>query len=247
MRIQLSFCVLLLVACGDDSAVLPIFDGGVSTDAGSADTGTDAGDDAGMPDVGVDSGPMEDAGPVIAENVRSFCDRVGPEWIEACIVDQGHVVIHTTERPPRQRLFPMNEGVWNMNGWEWWQKWPGGFSPTYEETEASTPGMICSVASAIRFAAILVNAPPRLAELRRNNTWDGRFFNWNDDFSDPASSGTRRGAGTWAWQDHLIKWMSQTNADGSCELPTAEMLEDTVANCLVQGMNTDGHIEGCTD
>ncbi|MFT5357033.1 MAG: hypothetical protein ACI9KE_004263 [Polyangiales bacterium] len=246
MRIQLSFCVLLLVACGDDDGFLPIADAGPTPDSGpSADAGPSL--DAGAPDVGVDSGPMEDAGPVIGENVRSFCDRVGPEWIEACIVDQGHVVIHTTDRPPRARLFPMNEGVWNMNGWEWWQKWAGGFSPTYEDTEATTPAMICSVASAIRFAAILENPPTRLAQLRRTNTWDGRFFNWNDDFSDPSSSGTMRGAGMWAWQDHLIKWMSQTNEDGSCELPTAEMLESTVANCIIQGRDADGHIEGCTN
>lgn len=246
MRIQLSFCVLLLVACGDDSAPLPIFDGGMpdvpSADAGPLET------DAGAPDVGVDAGPMEDAGPVIADNVRSFCDRVGPEWIEACIVNQGHVVIHTTERPPRQRLFPMNSAdVWNMNGWEWWQKWPSGLSPTYEDTEASTPGMICSVASAIRFAAILENPPTRLAQLRRTNTWDGRFFNWNDDFSQDGSSGSMRGARMWAWQDHLIKWMSQTNEDGSCELPTAEMLESTVGNCILEGRDADGHIEGCTN
>lgn len=251
MRIQLTFCVLLLlVACGDDSGFLPIIDSGPGPDAGpSVDTGpveTDGGSDSGP--VAVDAGPPADAGPVIAENVRSYCDRVGPEWIEACMVDLGHVVIGTTDRPQRARLFPMNtEEVWNMNGWEWWQKWAGGHNPTYEDEEASTPGMICSVASAIRFAAILENPPMRLAQLRRANTWDGRFFNWNDDFSGDGASGTMRGARTWAWQDHLIKWMSQTNPDGSCELPTAATLERTVENCILHGRDRDGSLEGCTD
>ena len=84
-----------------------------------------------------------------------------------------------------------------------------------------------------------------MLELKENTNWSGRFFNWNDDYSDPAANGRPRGAVLWAWRTGLVKWISQTGADGTCYLPTLSMVERAAANCLRKGESNDGEIEGC--
>jgi hypothetical protein len=135
--------------------------------------------------------------------------------------------------------------AFNMNGWEWWQQWPGGAWPTYEESEATDMGMKCSVASALRFAAIMEDPPADIRRMLAETTWEGRFYNWNDDFSDPASDGDGEAAVLWAWQYYLVKWISQTNRDGSCYLPTRSQLERLGPDCLATAAANDGNIEGC--
>ena len=89
--------------------------------------------------------------------------------------------------------------------------------------------------------------PAELDSILAETTWEGRFFNWNDDYSEPDSQGDADGAELWAWQDHLIKWISQTARDGSCYLPTRAMLESAAVNCLETGRSSGGHIEGCVN
>lgn len=201
--------------------------------------------DAGPPAT-VDAGGGElDAGPGMDPEIAAIC--AGHEGYEqACLIDQEHITVTPVWSPTYEDLFPGVERF-NMNGWEWWQKWPGGLNPTYEHTEASPAGMICSVASALRFAAIMHDPPEGIVTLLEQTTWEGRFFNWNDDYSDPASQGAADGAVLWAWRDYLIKWISQTASDGSCYLPTYEMLERAAANCLETANGAAGNIQGCQD
>lgn len=223
--LRLLALALLLVAC-DEPAM----------------TGTDAGAEDTVPDAGP---PEVDAGPAVDPEIMAICDRL-PGFEEACLVDQEHVTIRASATPAYDFLFP---GVtqFNMNGWEWWQKWPGGFEPTFEYEEATPAGITCSVASAMRFAAVMHDPPEDVVRLLSDTTWEGRFFNWNDDFSEPNSVGDGDGAVLWAWRDYLIKWISQTNRDGTCYLPTYEMLERAAANCLATASGAAGNIQGCQD
>ena len=138
--------------------------------------------------------------------------------------------------------YPSVDGGFGLGGTEFWQKWPGGHNPTYSYNEGTEAGRKCMLASAIRFEAIMSNPPPAMVELKDNTNWSGRFFNWNDDFSEGSSSA--RGAVLWAWRTGLIKWISQTDRDGTCYLPTLEIVERAAAACLARGEG-DGEIQGC--
>ncbi len=247
--------ILSLVACGgDDDAALvdsgtdtSVSDAGV--DANEADAAVDASEDAGEPDAEVDAA-VEDAAPDVFESdLPSFCrDRMGPAYDQACDINLEHITIGETERPAETALFPNVATQFNMNGWEWWQKWPGGLEPTFEASEATDAALKCSVASALRFAYIMfMHTPPELVDTLNETTWEGRFFNWNDDYSEPGSVGSADGAQLWAWEWYLIKWISQTAADGTCYLPTLEMLESAATRCLNRANVNDGVIQGCTN
>ncbi len=138
--------------------------------------------------------------------------------------------------------YPSVDSGFNLAGTEFWQKWPGGHNPTYSYNEGTEAGRKCMLASAIRFEAIMADPPPSMVELRDNTNWGGRFFNWNDDFSEGSSSA--RGAVLWAWRTGLIKWISQTDHDGTCYLPTLDIVERAAASCLARGEG-DGEIQGC--
>lgn len=237
-RFSLLLCLggaLALCAGCDDS--------GDGVDAGPPAPGTDAG----PPAPGTDAGPATgtDAGPGGDPEIQAICDRL-PGFEEACDIEQEHVTIRATATPAYEDLFP---GVtqFNMNGWEWWQKWPGGFAPTFEYSEATPEGIVCSVASALRFAAVMHSPPEDIVRLLSETTWEGRFFNWNDDYSMESSSGDASGSELWAWRDYLIKWISQTSRDGTCYLPTYSMLESAAANCLATAAGAAGNIQGCTN
>lgn len=132
-----------------------------------------------------------------------------------------------------------------LGGTEFWQRWPGGHSPTFSYSAGTDYGRKCMYASARRFEAIMREAPQSMHTLYEESNWSGRFFNWNDDYSDEAASGRPRGAVLWAWRTGLIKWISQTGADGACFLPTLNQVERAAQSCLNEAERSDGEIEGC--
>ncbi len=193
----------------------------------------------------------EDTGPTIDPALAAICAKMGAAYAQACDIHTVSIWIDpATPRPANGQLFP---GVkdWNMNGWEWFQKWPTGFKDPdaydalFDENLASDMGLKCSVASALRFAAVMHNAPADLVPLLNAATWEGRFFNWNDDYSHPTHYLVNTQAGLWAWASHLIKWMSVTFDDGTCHLPTIEMLEAALKDCLATANSSGGNITGC--
>ena len=141
--------------------------------------------------------------------------------------------------------YPASAFGMRLGGTEFWQKWPEGENPTYSFSDGTTYGRRCMVASAIRFSEIMKNAPENLKRLREESSWSGSFFNWNDDFS-KSPWGDGRGARLWAWRTSLIKWISQTNQDGSCYLPTLAMVEAVADTCLTYSERGDGEIQGCS-
>jgi hypothetical protein len=133
----------------------------------------------------------------------------------------------------------------SLGGTEFWQKWPGGENPTYQYSEGSEAGKRCMYASARRFEAIMNDPPESILTLRQISKWHGSFFNWNDDYSHESAWGDGSSARLWAWRTGLIKWISQTNKDGSCFLPTYTMVEALAADCLAEAESSDGEIQGC--
>lgn len=138
-----------------------------------------------------------------------------------------------------------NVSDFNLGGTEFWQRWPGGASPSFSYSAGTEMGRKCMYASARRFEAIMAQAPESMLKLKETTNWGGSFFNWNDDYSDPSASQRPRGAVLWAWRTSLVKWISQTAADGSCFLPTLEQVERAARNCQSKGDANDGEIEGC--
>lgn len=136
------------------------------------------------------------------------------------------------------------DGAIGLGGTEFWQRWPGGHSPSFSYSAGTERGRACMQASAIRFETIMADPPESVTRLLDESNWSGRFFNWNDDFTE-ATSGDARGPVLWAWRTGLIKWISQTARDGTCHLPTLELVERAAEACLSTAMQDGGEIEGC--
>jgi hypothetical protein len=147
---------------------------------------------------------------------------------------------------PTEYAYP-DGGAFNLGGTEFWQKWQGGQNPTYSFEEGTDLGRLCMQASAIRFETIMKNPPADLMKLDADTNWSGSFFNWNDDFSHDGAWGDASAARLWAWRTSLIKWISQTGKDGSCRLPTLELVEKAAKACLdTATRNANGEIQGCS-
>ena len=138
------------------------------------------------------------------------------------------------------------ESPFRLGGTEFWQKWAGGENPTYSYYAGTPFGQRCMYASARRFEAIMAVAPESLKALVEDSNWSGSFFNWNDDFSQ-STWGDGSSARLWAWRTTLVKWISQTNLDGTCYLPTLSMVESLAEKCADRAENYDGEIQGCTN
>lgn len=141
--------------------------------------------------------------------------------------------------------YPSVDGPFGLGGTEFWQRWDGGLSPTFSYSAGTELGRKCMAASAMRFEAIMSDPPESMIRLEEESNWRGRFFNWNDDYSDESATSSPRGAVLWAWRTGLIKWISQTGDDGTCYLPTYSTVDRAAQNCLDKGEANDGEIEGC--
>jgi hypothetical protein len=166
-------------------------------------------------------------------------------WADAKNVDLELVVFPADMAAPDSYDYPRADGF-RLSGTEFWQKWPDGHNPTYSYSEGTDVGRRCMQASALRFEAIMADPPPAIVALRDDTNWGGSFFNWNDDYS-MSSWSDGSGASLWAWRTSLIKWISQTNRDGSCFLPTRELVERAAAECAETAeADGNGEIQGCS-
>lgn len=140
--------------------------------------------------------------------------------------------------------YPSVDTGFGLGGTEFWQKWDGGHNPTYSYSAGTEAGRKCMLASAIRFETIMSDPPEAMKRLKDETNWSGRFFNWNDDYSESPGRDASY-AVLWAWRTGLVKWISQTAQDGTCYLPTRAIVERAAENCLARGASSDGEIEGC--
>ena len=172
--------------------------------------------------------------------------RCAPDpYTDARDVTKAVIMFAPGTPAPTEYAYPEG-GAFSLGGTEFWQKWSGGHNPTYSFGEGTDLGRLCMQASAIRFAEIMKDPPADLVKLDADTNWSGSFFNWNDDFSDASSWGSPSSARLWAWRTSLIKWISQTGKDGSCRLPTRELVEKAAKTCLdTATRNGNGEIQGC--
>lgn len=188
-------------------------------------------------------------GPVAMEQLVALaagdCEVEDDPWAQARDVELAHVVLPADLAAPLSYVRPQVDGFY-LSGTEFWQKWSGGHSPTYSFSDGTDAGRRCMQASAYRFEAIMADPPAELVQLRDESNWSGSFFNWNDDYVE-STWGDASGARLWAWRTGLIKWISQTARDGSCHLPTRELVQRAAQACLDTAVrNGDGEIQGCS-
>jgi hypothetical protein len=254
MKSLIATIALILMAFGCSSPAEPIDgtngangnSGGKADTVGMNDGGVAVAEDTPDTDGGLEELELEGDGgePQEVEDVDGgIAEPAVDPFAEAWDVTIHHVHFpEDTEAPIYQR--PSGTRPFNLGGTEFWQKWTGGHNPTYSYSDGTEYGKRCMFASARRFEAIMTDPPEALVQLREDSNWSGSFFNWNDDFSQSDWS-DGRSARLWAWRTSLVKWISQTNRDGTCFLPTYEMVEAAAANCQGRSDSSDGEIQGC--
>jgi hypothetical protein len=247
--LSLSLCLALtLGACGGDQATTddgpPLLGSGASGGKGDEFLGDtlvwedDDAEDTEWGDVSDIAGPEGDVA-VGPEETEEEVDPFAMAWdvtAHRVTFPEGFVVDHYE--------YAHAAIGYSLGGTEFWQKWMGGKNPTYIFGEGTMLGKRCMAASAKRFEAIMADPPEGMVTLRAESNWNGSFFNWNDDYSQ-SDWGDGTSARLWAWKTHLIKWISQTSKDGSCFLPTLEMVETAAANCMSKAESSNGEIVGC--
>lgn len=92
---------------------------------------------------------------------------------------------------------------------------------------------------------VLVNilkndVPPELDELRTKHGVK-TFYQWNNDMTGAPKSVKipELYEGLWLYEEGLIKWMSHTERDGTCRIPTREDLVTFAKSCLETFPNCD--------
>ncbi|MBS2014775.1 MAG: hypothetical protein JST00_17940 [Deltaproteobacteria bacterium] len=151
-----------------------------------------------------------------------------------------------TKSPVRSAGSGSRTDTASLYGVDWFQKWPGGVSADHGWENGTEFGKRCMWAANLRFEAIMKEPPEELKAFRGEYTrWSGNFYNWVDDYSKPESYGDASGARLWAWRTGLSKWISQAAKDGSCFLPTKQMVADYVKACKEHQARNDGEMQGC--
>ena len=81
---------------------------------------------------------------------------------------------------------------------------------------------------------ILKNDVPPELEAFRAKTGVNAFWQWNNDMTgtDPGVEAPKEYQSLWLYDKRLIKWMSHTNRDGTCRLPTKADLVKFSKGCI---------------
>jgi len=220
------------------------------TDPGTdpeTDPGTDPETDPGT-DPGTDPETETDPGTDPVAEVEDPCAEALADspWAPVYDLELEHVDLGDDLRSPENYPRP-RVAKFGMGGSEYWQKWPGGKGPLFGYPGGTEQGRRCMAAAALRFQLLLADPPESMLKLKEDSRWSGSFFNWVDDYSNENSWGNASGARLWAWRTGLIKFISQTDADGTCYLPTRSMMEALAEDCLARAESSDGNIQGCTN
>lgn len=162
-------------------------------------------------------------------------------------VDVSKVSFHKSSKSPSSSPSSgaRNETA-SLYGVDWFQKWPGGVNADHGWENGTEYGKRCMWAAVFRFEAIMKDAPAELKTFRAEYTqWGGGFYNWVDDFSKPEAYGDASSARLWAWRTGLSKWISAAAKDGSCFLPTKQMVIDYAKACKEHAAGNDNEMQGC--
>ncbi|MEZ4336098.1 MAG: DVUA0089 family protein [Sandaracinaceae bacterium] len=174
------------------------------------------------------------------------CGAPSDPWAAARDVNTMHVAFTDATPIPESYARAVNTSPVGLSSPEWWQRWSGGATQSFSWSEGSPYGQRCAQAAAIRLEAIMATDEGRAAfqALIDGSGWSGSMFNWVEDVSqggwpvfDPAT--------IWAWRTGTVKWITVVREDGSCDLPTLDLVQRFSATCLEQAASSDGAIQGC--
>ena len=197
------------------------------------------------PDAGIDAAPAVDPCPC-------------PNMACKSKTDPTRMVCHPAKAPatePDQQTI----GKFQITGFEYWQwkkddpyanemgpawGYNGDGQPDYGVKPTDQSRACMAEARAVLEKLLTKDVPPELEALRQKtvplNAADkavpivNTFWQWNNDMTDakPGVEVPDDYQGLWLYDKRLIKWMSHTERDGSCRLPTRESLVKFATGCL---------------
>ena len=162
-------------------------------------------------------------------------------------VNEEHVTFSSrTKSPVKSAGSGARNETTSLYGVDWFQKWEGGKNADHGWENGTENGKRCMWAAVLRFEAIMTDPPAELkAFLAEYTRWSGSFYNWVDDYSKPEAYGDASGARLWSWRTSLSKWISAAAKDGSCYLPTKQMVIDYAKTCKEHAAQNGGEMKGC--
>ena len=142
-------------------------------------------------------------------------------------------------KPKEVENFPTDYSIngFSLGGYEYWPFkeaqpiYPDKVKWGYES--GSAPAKKCMAASKTALIEILKNPPAELLELKAK-TGISSFFQWNNDYTG-ASRNAMQSSGMrvlWLYNGRLMKWISETNKDGTCRIPERKDLRALARDCL---------------
>jgi hypothetical protein len=200
----------------------------------SADSSDDAGDDVADDESALTDDQRDDS------RMKTIRNKVAD-------VNQAKVSFSSrTKSPGKSPSSGARTDTASLYGVDWFQQWPGGLSADHGWENGTEIGKRCMWAAVLRFEAIMKDAPAELKTFRAEySRWSGGFYNWVDDYSKPESDGDADGARLWSWRTGLSKWISAAAKDGSCYLPTKQMVIDYAKTCKEHAASHAGEMQGC--
>ena len=160
-------------------------------------------------------------------------------------VNLHHVEFDETTAIP-ESFERQDAGFVRLGSPEWWQRWSGGHTQSFNWSLGTDFGKRCGQASAIRLAAIYADPEGKEAfdALAEGSGWSGTMYNWTEDISEGGRASFSP-ASMWAWRTSAVKFINVVHPDGSCDLPTLQLVKDFSETCLSRAENSDGEIQGC--
>jgi|GEM_PF-3773725 len=154
-----------------------------------------------------------------------------------------------------------NIGRFQITGYEYWQwKKPDpydggnevawGYNGDGEPKTGVKPtdkSRACMAEARKVLVDILTNDVPAELEAFRAKYRIKAFWQWNNDMTDtkPNVEVPDEYQSLWLYDGRLIKWMSHTERDGSCRLPTRADLVKFATGCMAEMDRNAGKSKGC--
>ena len=210
-------CGLLLLGCSSEAPV--------TEDAGSA--------------MQEDSGDLADTGPTCGS-----CDNPC-EGADTCDPGPGDPPALTTNKTLNGFLVGGYE-YWLWEPYESKNEWPYPDHAPMTYAEGSSPAKKCIAAANKRLVQILKDGPPEeLTLLKAAHPDVNNFWQWNNDYTgckkNQLAPKHLQSLWLWTYKDasgnvgvRRIKWISETNNDGMCRIPTREVLAAFAKKCMGQ-------------
>lgn len=143
---------------------------------------------------------------------------------------------YRTVRPAGGETLPeLSAGGFSFGGFEYWPYKEA--QPLYPDKiqwgfeAGSPPARQCMAMAARELHKILQNPPASLLRLKEERRISS-FFNWNNDYTGAERDGMGGHRKLWLYNGSLIKWISETNTDGRCRIPSKTDLDRFARACL---------------